>query len=132
MKYKMYYENDYDNIEHVMDDIKDRSFQEWDGYDREGDTEDITLHHDDDYEDMEDPHNWRITFGNTVERGYRGREDYTHSVRYWCYYIFLFENGEHVLIESQSENILEELRDFLNKYNCPPEVILNDDESFVV
>lgn len=132
MKYKMYYEDDYDNIEHVMDDIKDRSFQEWDGYDREGDTEDITLHHDDDYEDMEDPHNWRITFGNTVERGYYGHDNYTHRVTYWGYYIFFFENGEQVLIETQSENILEELRDFLNKYNCPPEVILNDDESFVV
>lgn len=133
MKYKMYYKDDYDNIEHVMDDIKDRSFQEWDGYDREGDTEDITLHHDDDYEDMEDhPHNWRITFGNTVERGYYGHDNYTHRVTYWGYYIFFFENGEQVLIETQSENILEELRDFLNKYNCPPEVILNDDESFVV
>ncbi len=132
MKYKMYYEDDYDNIENVMDDIKDRSFQEWDGYDREGDTEDITLHHDDDYEDIEDPHNWHLTFGKTVERGYSGRDDYTHRVPYWGYYIFLFETGEHVLIETQSENIIEELKDFLNKYNCPPEVILNDDESFVV
>lgn len=132
MKYKMYHEDDYDNIEYVMDDIKDRSFQEWDGYDREGDTEDITLQHDDDYEDMEDPHNWRITFGNTVERGYHGRDNYTQRVTYWGYYVFFFENGEQVLIETQSENILDELRDFLNKYNCPPEVILNDDELFVV
>lgn len=117
----MYYEDDYASIEYVMDDIKGRSFQEWEGYDREGDTEDIILHHDDDYEDMEDPHNWRITLGNTVER-----------VTCWDYYIFFFENGDQVLIETRSENILEELRDFLNKYNCPSEVILNDDESFVV
>lgn len=35
MKYKMYYEDDYDNVERMMDDMEDRSFQEWDGYDRE-------------------------------------------------------------------------------------------------
>lgn len=132
MKYKLYYEDDYDKIENVMDDIKGRSFREWDGYDLEGDTEDITLRHDDDYEDMEDPHNWRITFGNTVERRYRGHDDYSHTVTYWGYYIFFFENGDQVLIETPSENILEELRDFLNKYGCQPEMILNDDESFVV
>lgn len=132
MKYKMYYEDDYDNIENVIDDIKNCSFHEWDGYDREGEFEDITLRHDDNYEDMEDPGNWLITFGNTCERGYYSRDDYTHNVRYWGYYVFLFETGEHVLLETDSENILEELRNFLNKYNCPPEVILNDDESFVI
>ena len=131
MKYKMYYEDDYGIIEDVLDDVKDCSFQEWDGYDREGDTEDITLRYVGDG-DKKDPYSWKLTFGNTVERGYHGRENYTHSVTYWGYYIFLFENGEHVLIETSSDNILEELRDFLNKYTCPPEVILNDDESFVV
>ena len=132
MKYKMYYEDDYGIIEDKLDDVKDCSFQEWDDYDREGEFEDITLCYDGGGGDKTDPHNWRLTFGNTVERGYHGRENYTHSVPYWGYYIFLFENGEHVLIETESDNILEELRDFLNKYNCPPEVILNDDESFVV
>lgn len=132
MKYKMYYEDDYDNIENVMNDIKDRSFHEWDDYDREGDTEDITLRHDDDYVDMENPNNWKITFGNTRERGYYGRDDYTHRVPYWGYYIFFFENGEQVLIETDSENILDEIRDFLNKYTCPQEVILNDDDDTMV
>lgn len=127
----MYYEDDYDDIERVMDDVEDRSFQEWDGYDREGDTEDISLSYDA-RGDTRDPNNWRIIFGNTIEKSFRGRENYSHSVPYWNYYIFLFENGEQVLIETQSENILEELKDFLNKYNCPPEVILNDDEAFVI
>lgn len=131
MKYKMYYEDDYDNVERMMDDTEDRSFQEWDGYDREGDTEDISLIYDS-RGDMRDPDNWRIIFGNTIKKSFRGRENYFHSVLYWNYYIFLFENGERVLIETQSENILEELKDFLNKYNCPPEVILNDDEAFVI
>ena len=132
MKYKMYYEDDYDIIENTMDDIKERSFQEWKGYDREGDTEDITLKPDDDDEDMEDPYNWRITFGNTRERGYSGRDNYTHRVTYWGYYIFFFENGEQVLIETQSENILEELRDFIQKHTGSMELILNDDDDFVV
>lgn len=131
MKYKMYFEDNYDCIEAVLNDAKDCSFDDWDNYDREGDTEDITLHYDGDG-DMKDPCNWKLTFGNTGERGYRRRGDYTHRVPYWNYYIFLFENGEHVLIETRSENILEELKAFLNKYTCPPEMILNDDESFVV
>ncbi|MBR1610920.1 MAG: hypothetical protein IJ672_05485 [Methanobrevibacter sp.] len=131
MKYKMYYEDNYDVIEDMLNDVKECSFNDWNDYDREGDTEDITLYYKGSG-DKRDSHNWKLTFGKSVERGYRGREDYTHSVRYWCYYIFLFENGEHVLIETESENILEELKDFLNKYNCPPEVILNDDESFVI
>lgn len=130
MKYKMYYEDDYDNIERVMADIKDRSFQEWEGYDREGEFENITLHCDGG--DKTEPNNWRLTFGNARERTFAGRADYTRRVPYWGYYIFFFENGEQVLIETQSENILEELKDFLNKYTCPPEVILNDDDSFVV
>lgn len=131
MKYKMFFEDDYDIIEDVLNDVKERSFQEWDGYDREGDTENITLRCVGDG-DKKDPYSWKLTFGNTGERGYTNRSDYTHRVPYWGYYIFLLENGEYGLIETQSENILEELKDFLNKYNCPPEVILNDDESFVV
>lgn len=67
MKYKMYYEDDYDNVERMMDDMEDRSFQEWDGYDREGDTEDISLSYDS-RGDMRDPDNWRIIFGNTIEK----------------------------------------------------------------
>lgn len=102
-----------------------------DGYDCEGDTEDISLRYDS-LGDMRDPHDWRIIFGNTIRKDFRGRRNYSYSVPYWNYYIFLFENGERVLIETQSENILEELRYFLNKYNCPPEVILNDDEAFVI
>lgn len=132
MKYKMYYEADYDSIERVMDDTEDRSFQEWDGYDRKGDTEDISLSYDGWGGDMRDPNNWRIIFGDTTEKYLEGRENYSRSVPYWNYYIFLFENGERVLIETQSENILEELKYFLNKYNCQPEVILNDDEAFVI
>lgn len=131
MKYKMYYEDSYDIIEDMLADVKECSFDEWTDYDREGEFEDITLRYKGSG-DMSDPHNWKLTFGNSGERGYSAREDYTHSVPYWGYYIFLFENGEHVLIETESENILDELRDFLNRYNCPPEVILNDDESFVV
>ena len=127
----MYYEDSYDVIEDMLDHIKDCSFQDWDNYDRKGDTEDIELSYNGDG-NMRDPHNWRLIFGKSVENGFRARENYSHRVPYWNYYIFLFENGEHVLIETQSENILEEFRDFLNKYNCPPEVILNDDESFVV
>lgn len=130
MKYKMYYEDSYDVIEDMLDDVKECSFQEWDTYDREGDTEDITLSCGGG--DNTDPNNWRLVFGKSVERGYKGREDYTHRIPYWGYYIFLFETGEHVLIETQSENIIEEFKDFLHKYTCPPEVILNDDESFVV
>lgn len=131
MKYKMYYEDSYDIIEDMFNDVKKCSFNDWNDYDREGEFEDITLHYTGSG-DKSDPHNWKLTFGNTVERGYSRHDNYTHSVPYWGYYIFLFENGEQVLIETQSENILEELRDFLNKYNCPPEVILNDDESFVI
>lgn len=130
MKYKMYYEDRYDVIEDMLDDVKECSFQEWDTYDREGDTEDITLSCGGG--DNTDPNNWRLVFGKSVERGYKGREDYTYCIPYWGYYIFLFETGEHVLIETQSENIIEEFKDFLHKYTCPPEVILNDDESFVV
>lgn len=131
MKYKLYYEDNYDIIKDMLDDIKDCSFQDWDSYDREGEFENITLGYKGSG-DIEDSHNWKLTFGKTVERGYRGHEDYTHSVPYWGYYIFLFENGERVLMETQSENIIEEFTDFLHKYTCPPEVILNDDESFVV
>ena len=130
MKYKMYYEDDYDVIEDMLDHVKDCSFQEWDTYDREGEFENITLYCGGG--DKTDPNNWHLIFGKSVENGFSERDDYTHRVLYWGYYIFLFETGEHVLIETQSENIIEEFKDFLNKYTCQPEVILNDDESFVV
>ena len=130
MKYKIFYEDNYDVIEDMLDHVKDCSFQEWDTYDREGEFENITLHCGGG--DNTDPNNWRLIFSKSVENGFSERDDYTHRVPYWGYYIFLFETGEHVLIETQSENIIEELKDFLNKYTCQPEVILNDDDDTMV
>lgn len=131
MKYKMYFEDDYDIIEDVLNDVKDCSFDEWNGYDREGDTEDIEMRYDGD-SDTEDPYNWKLIFGNTGERGYKGRGNYTHRVTYWRYYIFLFENGESVLMETELKTILEDFKDLIQKHIGQTELILNDDEAFVI
>lgn len=132
MKYKVYFADNYSSIKRMMDDIKDRPFQVWDDYDLEGDTEYITLEHEDDCMNMENPRSWRIIFGNSREKNYRHHDRCIFNVMFWHYYIFFFENGKRVLIETESENILKELYDLLQKQTDSMELILNDDDAFVV